>query len=410
MQIEFVRPGTPPDWSALERQWRALEAEADGSLFQSWTWLGCRVAARFTDPWLLRATVAGRVVGLALFNRAGPPLARAFWLHETGRRDEDSVFIEHNGPLLARGHAGLLRPMLAVAARHGRLVLGGVNDAVLEAARPLGHCHIAITREAPYAPLDGFHDGAAWLASLGASTRHRLRRSRRSYERSGAIGLRQAADVPEALAFLDALAALHQARWTARGRPGAFAEPAFLAFHRELLARALPSGNIQILQVFVRDDTSFQVLGYLYNLQWRGRIYTYQNGFDYAAAKPHQLPGLTSHHVAIEAAISSGVQAYDFMAGDSRYKTSLGKASERMHWLELVRPGSAHDTVYRVRAALRQIRAGDATAMPEAPAAMPRPSPTRLGWPVAVLAIGLLSVLAWIGVWSLVRLALPGVG
>src|SRR5579859_4906923 len=150
MHIELVRPGcdmpgrsTPPDWSALEREWRTLEAAADGSLFQSWTWLGCRVAARFTDPWLLRASVAGQVVGLALFNRTGPRLARTLWLHETGRRDQDSVFIEHNGPLLARGHAALLRPMLAAAARHGRLMLSGVDDAVLAAAQAVGRCHVA---------------------------------------------------------------------------------------------------------------------------------------------------------------------------------------------------------------------------------------------------------------------------
>src|SRR5580692_3968152 len=236
MHIELVRPGGsmsdggPPDWSALEREWRTLEAAADGSPFQSWTWLGCRVATRFTDPWLLRARVAGRVVGLALFNRTGPAAARTLWLHETGRRGEDSVFVEHNGPLLARGHEALLRPMLAVAARHGRLVLSGVDDAVLEVARTLGHCHVAATRAAPFVRLDRLADGAAWLDQRSTATRYRLRRSRRSYERSGRLLAEPAADLPEALAFLDALAVLHQARWRGRGQPGAFAAPAFLAF------------------------------------------------------------------------------------------------------------------------------------------------------------------------------------
>src|ERR1700690_1183301 len=102
MHIELVRPGgDPPDWPAVEREWRTLEKQADCSLLQSWTWLHCRVAARFTDPWLLRATEAGRLVGLVLLNRTGPAFARTLRLHETGGRGEDSVFVEHSGPLLA---------------------------------------------------------------------------------------------------------------------------------------------------------------------------------------------------------------------------------------------------------------------------------------------------------------------
>jgi len=421
MQIEFVRPGREPhgggapDWPALAREWLALEAAADGSLFQSWTWLGCRVAARFTDPWLVRATVLGRVVGLALFNRTGPPLARTLWLHETGRRGEDSVFIECNGPLLARGHAALLRPMLAAAARHGRLMLRGVDDAVREAAQTLGQCHVAATREAPFARLDRFGDAAGWLGSLGTSTRYQLRRSRRSYESAGRLVLRAAAAPAEALAFLDALAALHQARWIARGQPGAFAEPAFLAFHRELLARGLPRGEVELLRVAVEGGGGRQVLGYLYNLRWRDTVYTYQGGFDYAAAAPHQLPGLTCHHAAIEAAIASGVRVYDFLAGASRYKSSLGDASRTLHWLALVRPGTAYDMLYRLRAVVRRGRREGHRLTDRQPqsgsgrAAGAEPSPPApLPWPLAAAAIAVLALLAWVAVGYLVRRAFLG--
>jgi CelD/BcsL family acetyltransferase involved in cellulose biosynthesis len=413
MHIELLRPvrtisgGGTPDWAALEREWRTLEAAADGSLFQSWTWLGCRVAARFTDPWLVRATVAGRVVGLALFNRTGPTLARTLWLHETGRRGEDSVFIEHNGPLLARGHEALLRPMLAAAARHGRLMLSGVDDAVLAAAQTIGQCHVAVTREAPFARLDQLRDGAEWLESLGASTRYRLRRSRRLYERAGRVALRRAAEPAEALAFVDALAALHQARWTARGQPGAFAEPAFLAFHREFLARGLPRGEVELLQIAVDRDAGSQVLGYLYNLRWRDTISTYQGGFDYAAAEPHQLPGLTCHQVAIEAAIASGSKIYDFLAGESQYKTSLGNATRHLHWLELVGRGTAYDMPYRIRAVLRRGQRDDQSLKEgQSLSGSAHPPNEPLAWPMAAAVIGALSLLVWVAVGYLLRWAL----
>jgi CelD/BcsL family acetyltransferase involved in cellulose biosynthesis len=357
MCIELIRPGGSANgWGSLEAEWRALEAEADGSFFQSWTWVGCRVAERFTDPLLLRASAAGRVVGLALFNCTGPPLARRLWLHETGSPAQDSVFIEYNGPLLARGHTHLLRPMLAAALRHGRVTLSGVSDEVLRAARDVGACHRVNTRPASRVRLRGMASDADWLASLSASTRYQLRRSRRSYEALGGPGSRlmacSARDVAEAWVFLDQMAALHQATWVARGKPGAFAEPAFLAFHRELLARGLPRGEAEMLKIRIAVGTEYVLLGNLYNFRWRDHIYSYQTGFNYVTCDPHRRPGLSSHHLAIGKSIQDGVGIYDFMAGQARYKASLSNDSVDMHWLELVRPWSLYDIVLRLRAIL----------------------------------------------------------
>lgn len=353
MRIAATRPGQDSEWAALETEWRDLEARADGSFFQSWTWVGCQAPPRFRDPLLLRATEDGVVVGLALFNRTGPPGARTLHLHETGRRSADRVFIEHNGPLLARGHGHLLRPMLAAALRHGALALSGVGEEVREAADGLGRCRIAASRPAPYAELAGLRAaglGAAdWLAGLGSATRARLRRSRRSYEAAGALVARQAAGVAEALAFLEALAGLHQASWVARGRRGAFAEPDFVAFHRALVARGLPRGEVELLRIATVTSAETRVVGYLYNFRWRDRICAYQSGFDYAGSGPRQSPGLTCHQAAIEAAIASGATVYDFLGGAARYKTSLGGAETMLHWLELARPGTPADVLHRFR-------------------------------------------------------------
>jgi len=204
MRIELVHLRSDSDWAMLQAAWRALEVQSDGSFFQSWSWVGCRARERFTDPLLLRASEAeagapggGRVTGLALFNRTAPPLGRTvlptLWLHETGRRGEDSVFIEHNGPLLARGRQDLLRPMLAAALRRGRLMLSGVSDEVRAAAASLGRCHVHTTRPAPFVRLEAAGT-ADWLAGLSASTRYQLRRSRRRYEAAGQLVAQRAAD------------------------------------------------------------------------------------------------------------------------------------------------------------------------------------------------------------------------
>ena len=90
----------------------------------------------------------------------------------------------------------------------------------------------------------------ALLASLSANTRQQLRRSDRGY---AAIGpARRCGGRPtlaEALAFLDALAVLHQARWTARGQPGAFANPASCASIAPCWRARVPRGEAELLRV-----------------------------------------------------------------------------------------------------------------------------------------------------------------
>ena len=316
------------DPAALEAEWRALEAIADASFFQSWTWVGCLAAERFPDPWLLRAEGAdGTTLGLALLNRRGGRL----WLNESGDPALDAAYVEHNGVLLARTATGLLADCLGALLGGSRrpLVLSGVAPAMADAVRAAGGI-VRVRREnlAPFADLAAAGGTAAgYLATLSANTRQQLRRSDRSF---APVTVRAAGTVAEAWAFLDALAALHQATWTARGRPGAFAEPQFRRFHRALLARAVPRGEAMLLHVQGAAGT----IGYLYNFRWRGRMLAYQSGFDYAASGRHGKPGLTCHHAAIGAALAAGDAVYDFLAGADRYKTSLGGGMARMVWLE----------------------------------------------------------------------------
>jgi len=355
MRIELARLDWDSDLSELENDWRDLEQNANGSFFQSWTWIGCRVRSRFCKPFVVRATEGGVVVGLALFNRRGPPRLRTLWLHETGDPREDSVFIEHNGPLVACGRDALLRPMLEAALEQGRVMLNGVGDAVRDAACSLGLCRVLASRPAPYASLVGA-DAATWLSRLGRSTRYQLRRSRRRYEAEGVVTLRRAGDVEEALAFFGGLATLHQQRWTARGLPGAFAEPAFVAFHQTLIARGLPRGEVELLRVSVENAAGERVIGYLYNFIWRATIYAYQGGFDYDRATPHEKPGLTCHHFAIEAAIATQSWRYDFLAGKAQYKENLADGAALLHWMETARAYGAFAVQMYARRWLRRLK------------------------------------------------------
>ncbi len=149
--------------------------------------------------------------------------------------------------------------------------------------------------------------GGDYLATLSANARYQLRRSARLYAaRSGPLAIAAAAGEAEALAWLDALAALHGETWRRRGKPGAFAAPFALRFHRALVARALARGELELLHVAAGGET----LGYLYNFRLRGRVYAYQSGFAPADGTAHAKPGLTCHHLAIERALAAGDRAY----------------------------------------------------------------------------------------------------
>ena len=338
------------DLAALEPAWRALEAHAAPSFFQSWTWVGCLAERRYPDPWLLRAERGGRCVGLALCNRRDGRL----WLHESGAAALDAVYIEHNGVLLAQDAADLLPACLAaLLATRRTLRLSGVDAAHLAALRAQGAVRVRHAAAAPYVALATLPAGPdAYLASRSANTRQQLRRSDRRLGGAAGIRVTRAAGLAQALAFLDALAELHQASWVARGRPGAFANPDFRRFHAALLARALPRGEAELLRI----DGAAGVIGYLYNFRLGDRVLAYQSGFDYAAAGRHGKPGLTCHHAAIRRARADGVAVYDFLAGDSRYKTSLAAAATPLYWLEAAPAWSPSGLRLRARGWAAQLR------------------------------------------------------
>jgi CelD/BcsL family acetyltransferase involved in cellulose biosynthesis len=317
-----------PDFAALEAKWRDLETRSDASFFQSWTWTGCLVEQRFANPVLVEARENGQTTALALFNRVGERL----YLGESGDPSLDDIFIEYNGVLTEAGReAALTRSCLRAArlSHSRRLVLNGVNTITLDAAKWVGAVRHVRDRPAYFVDFGGGRD--VFLQRRSANTRQQMRRSDRGYAKAGAISIERAQTVPQAYAFLDRLAELHQASWVARGKPGAFANPSFAQFHRALIARGLERGEIDLLRI----ASGPQTIGFLYNFRYRGESLAYQSGFNHTNADRHGKPGLTCHHQAIQLAAERGADRYNFLAGDDRYKRSLADRSENLHWIEV---------------------------------------------------------------------------
>ncbi|MGH9434561.1 MAG: GNAT family N-acetyltransferase, partial [Terriglobia bacterium] len=258
------------DTDLLERRWLELESRSDCSFFQSWTFTGCLIAERFPDPFVFEVYAcrskegAEERVALALFNRRrGRSGGEHLLLGESGIPSFDSVFIEHNGPLIARGfeaavlpafvHAAIYQPLAgAVALATRRVVfLSGIGGNLLAAARSTR----AITmleemRLAPALDLGGLRRrGVGPLERLSANTRYQLRRSARRFAAAGPLSVRRAGDAAEGHLWLEALSVLHQRTWERRGQPGAFADANFRRFHHALIDRGFPKGEVDLLEI-----------------------------------------------------------------------------------------------------------------------------------------------------------------
>ncbi len=340
IRVEATRPH---DWEALGERWRALEPRCDGSFFQSWTWMGCMARRRFPDPLLLEAFDGADLVGLALFNRRGGRLH----LSETGEPVLDNLTVEHNGVLASRDHGSEVRLACMRAARHAArsVTLSGIGEADQRAAAATGPAHVGRTSPSPYVDLAALRaDGRPYLASLGANTRYQINRSMRRYAESGPLAAARADGLAEAKGFLAALIELHAARWSEKGRPGAFAAEPIPEFHRELLVRGVPRGEIELWRVTAGDIA----VGYLYNFKYNKTVMSYQSGF-IAPRTPHLKPGLVCHSLVIQAHLGEDAEAYDFLGGDHRYKFNLAARASQLFWTDLTRRGSPRWTVYKLR-------------------------------------------------------------
>jgi CelD/BcsL family acetyltransferase involved in cellulose biosynthesis len=90
----------------------------------------------------------------------------------------------------------------------------------------------------------------------------------------------------------------------------------------------MPHGTIELLRVTAGAD----VIGYIFNLVYRGHVYAYQTGIRYED-DGRLKPGLVSHSLCIQRHLDEGRAVYDFMAGAARYKASLGEPGPDMVYL-----------------------------------------------------------------------------
>ena len=337
------------DPSELAQLWQDLEQRADPTVFLSWDWIGCWVREALPQPVVVIGRAGERIVLLGVLapktRRILPAVnVHGLWLQMTGDPRQDVITIEYNGFLVERdlpsqiqadAIAFLLGGQTVSGVRRKELHLKNVPAALELPVRASGFGFRELARKPSWRiDLAAIRvQGKSYLDCLSANTRQQIRRSMRLYEKRGPLAIERADSVSEALMFLDRLKQLHQEYWEGRGEPGAFSFPFFAGFQLQLIETCLHRGTIELAKVTAGAD----VIGYVYNLVYRGHVYAYQTGIRYEA-DPKLKPGLVSHCLCIQRHLDEGDHVYDFMAGEARYKANLGQPGPEMVYLLAERP------------------------------------------------------------------------
>jgi len=331
---------------AARELWLSLQETSPHSFFNSWGWISAwlaslpadreiKLVAAFLDDKPAAAFFAGRAQGL----RYGFLPSRTVALNATGNKHFDQIFIEYNRILLRNDFTPNWTELWDAAGRWDEFVLPGLASDFAQAARlpsdDFGAFRVITDKAENSYWVDLQKIRAAnmdYLSLLSSNRRSQIRRSLREYEQEGGVSLREAGSLSEALTMYAGLIDLHQREWKKRGKPGAFSNEYFRAFHEGLIRERFESGEIQLLQVNAGDKP----LGFLYCFLYQGKVLFYQSGFGYGEGNV-QRPGLVSHYLAILHNASKGFDAYDFLAGEAQYKSSLATESAPMLWMRLVR-------------------------------------------------------------------------
>ena len=122
---------------------------------------------------------------------------------------------------------------------------------------------------------------------------------------------------------------LHQKRMRQKSQPGAFADSNVREGFHVLLESMWPQGYAKIHRI--ASDNS--CIASLLTLEFRGKVYYYQGGFD---PSYHQLsPGLVIHALRINQALSDVASEYDFLIGDEPYKSQFANGKRSVYRIEI---------------------------------------------------------------------------
>jgi CelD/BcsL family acetyltransferase involved in cellulose biosynthesis len=316
IQVQVVRGHS--EFSAMRQEWGALLGSDPGaSIFQSWEWCDAWLRAYGDrDLFVLAGFQNGDLVGLL-------PLYISSWLRSSPRSLRVLRLIgddpDDAGGLGMMAKCGLERDFAAAAVasllshrdewdalRLSQLSKNSASHALLDDLRQ----HRFVIRECltPHMVLD-LRDRAP-VESNARSSRKGLTSQRLEFHNCSSRS--------EFVCALEHLFRLHEARWNAKGKEGAFAAGDRKEFSRIMSESMFEAGRLDMWTLRVDGSVVAVELGLILN----DVRYRLQSGFEPDYRK-HKVGALLDSKI-IESAIARGITFYDFLEGDEPFKRQMG--------------------------------------------------------------------------------------
>jgi CelD/BcsL family acetyltransferase involved in cellulose biosynthesis len=334
----------------LEAAWRKLETLSDRSFFLSWDWAASAIELSGDHLLVAEITSSRDIVALGLLapvteTRHGVVRARQLRLNETGLDAERSVFGEFNTLLAAPEIEALAWDALIEALNRpdapgwDEIVITNALTNLETRLKEMGlRIHRRSEHGSAYVDLAslrarGVDTAAGYIATLGKSTRYQINRSMKLYRDRGPLTVDRAKTPSEGCAYLAEIGKLQKAKWRARGNFNEASSAHLFEFHCKLINRTLERGGVELACISAGGEP----FAWVYNFIDRGCVLFNSGGFKLDSDN-RLKPGLVAHALLIEAHLSAGMNVYDFLAGDDRYKLNLGQSGPEFVGFSIQRP------------------------------------------------------------------------
>ncbi len=340
-------------WSDVEADWRALfRSSPTASTVLRWEWLtswwrnygstygpdagGLRIVALW-----MRDTLVG---ALPLYLRsAGTSASRDLMFLSTGEAEYEETCADYMDLLYEPAYERSC--VDAVGTAFTSDILGTWDECSLIGMRSgsalanlserLSSCGLKVTLGEPadtvYSDLSGGYDH--YLEQLSSGFRKQERRMMRQIEQQG-IAFDIPTEVGEADRALDDLILLHERRWGAKQKSGAFSSERFRTFHRDLVSNLVPQGLASVGRMSIDDKPIAVIYGFTCGTEFD----FYQCGVDLEPEVKLDSPGIAVNLLLMKYLANKGIKKYDFLKGASWYKERLATGRDQITSLHIAKP------------------------------------------------------------------------
>jgi CelD/BcsL family acetyltransferase involved in cellulose biosynthesis len=325
------------DLAAVEREWRAFEAAADCTVFQSFDWLAKWQQHIGAAGGTIPAIVVGRddeggllfILQLAIEPRG--PVRRLSWL--------GSDLCDYNAPLLAGHFADAVSPerfaclwrdivrLLRAAPRFrfDLVDLQKMPEAVGGQRNPFLDIGVRANPSGAYVATLGHDWDTFYAAKRSSATRKRERRQLKNLTEHGEvrfIDVREGGDIERTLATLIDQKSRSFARM---GVEDLFARPGYRAFYLDIATDRSARALTHVSRLDVGVTTAAVSLGLRFRDCYYLVLSSYQDG-----EIARFGPGRAHLHELLRHAIDCGFRRFDFTIGDEPYKRDWSDIEVRL--------------------------------------------------------------------------------